>query len=101
MSPRLFRGAKMAERGPMTILQEPWAARLHTSVRSEGVILECTVMTSSAKCARNRRTVWGVREISGTRTIAERPDARHRLIASMYTWVLPLPVIPCSRNVCG
>ena len=50
--------------------------------------------TMSPKRARKRATVWGVRDISGTSTMAPWPRERVRSVAWRYTSVLPDPVTP-------
>ena len=54
--------------------------------------------TRSPNLCRNRSTVCGVREISGTIMIAVFPISRMRWMHRMYISVLPLPVTPWSRK---
>ena len=59
---------------------------------------ECMTATASPKRPRKRATVWGVREISGTSTMARRPSASVRSMACRYTSVLPEPVTPSTST---
>ena len=54
--------------------------------------------TASPKRSTKRPAVCGVRAISGTRTMAERPRSSAAATARRYTSVLPLPVTPCSSR---
>ena len=98
MAPRSLTGAKRADRAPTaTVFSPAWSCR-QASYRSPLESPEWSTATSSPKWARKRRTVWGVREISGTSTIAPRPRARTRFRSSMYTRVFPEPVTPWRRK---
>ena len=79
MMPSSFSGAKMAERAPMTIRDLPLRMRCHSSKRSPCERCEWRTATwswSEAKRDLKRWTVWGVREISGTRMSAVFPWSR-------------------------
>ena len=99
MIPRFSSGANTADLAPMTTLAPPRRMRRHSSKRSPSDSLECKTAASPPKRARNQFTICGVSEISGTSTMAVRPDWSVSRIARMYTSVLPLPVTPCSRNL--
>ena len=92
--PRLATGAKTAERAPTATRRSPRRSSRQASARSPSESALCSTATSSPKAPRNRLTVWGVRPISGTSTMAPRPAASTRRTASRYTRVFPLPVTP-------
>ena len=70
--------AKIAERAPITMRARPWRILCHSSCRSPELRCECSTATSVCNFpelnrALNRSTVCGVREISGTSTMAPLP----------------------------
>ena len=83
MSPRGLTGAKTAERGPTTTRAAPRRMRCHSSCRSPSPSAEWSTATASPKRAAKRLTVWGVRAISGTSTMAPRPSASVWAMACM------------------
>ena len=95
-APRSAIGAKIADRAPTAIRRSPRCSARHASSRSPSESALCSTATLSPNAARNRSTVCGVRAISGTSTIAPFPCTFTTWRStSMYTSVLPLPVMPC------
>ncbi len=66
--------------------------------RSAGVIFECITAIDLPNLELKRETVCGVKEISGTKTIADFPSSTTFFIALKYTSVLPLPVTPSKTK---
>ncbi len=91
-------GANTAERAPITTEASPSHILRHCCRLWDSVRPLCRTATFSPNRAEKRLCCWGVRDISGTRTIAPAPDLSTSSIARMYTSVLPLPVAPWSRN---
>ncbi len=83
MRPRLSRGAKTAERVPITTGASPRRARFHSSYRSPVRSELWSTATCLPKWAAKIRSSWGVRTISGTNTRAVRPRARVSWIRRM------------------
>ena len=66
----------MAERVPITTRAFPLLMRFHSSYRSPARREEWSTAMSSPKWAAKMRSSCGVREISGTSTMAVRPRPR-------------------------
>ena len=78
MRPRFFRGAKRAERGPMTIWGSFETRRLSQIWwRSASVWREWMRVTWVPKVDSKTWTNWEVRAISGTRMMADFCAVRH------------------------
>ena len=76
MAPIFSKGAKIAERAPTTTLAWPDLTLRHSSNFSPSDKPECMIATKSPKREMKRLVIWGVREISGTKTIAVFPMAK-------------------------
>ncbi len=97
----LVKGAKTALRAPTTTRTSPRLILRHSSYNSPSDKPLCNTATCSPKRALTCRTICGVNEISGTSIRAFLPCFKALLIACKYTSVLPLPVIPSSKNICA
>jgi len=93
MSPRWGTGAKTATWVPTTTSARPWRMSRHSRCRSVSLRSLWRTATRLNRW-RKRWMVWGVRAISGTRTMACRPQATTSSMARRYTSVFPDPVTP-------
>ena len=91
-------GQKSALLAPTTTRFLPKRTASHWSKRSPAVMRECITATVSPNRLSNRDTVCGVSAISGTSTIAPRPNSSAWRIARRYTSVLPDPVTPSTTH---
>ena len=98
ISPRFLRGAKTALLAPITISTSPLTIRRYSSYFSPSDKALCNNASLPAKRSSNLLINWGVKDISGTKTILFKPLAKYLLIKSIYTSVLPLPVTPYNKE---
>ena len=96
--PSVAIGQKSALLAPTTTRFLPKRTASHWSKRSPAVMRECITATVSPNRLSNRDTVCGVSAISGTSTIAPRPNSSAWRIARRYTSVLPDPVTPSTTH---
>ena len=80
--PRFSTGENTAERAPTTTRASPEATRRHSSYRSPALRREW-ITAAFANRARNQETICGVSAISGTSTMAPRPNSSARATARM------------------
>src|SRR5439155_1414733 len=96
MRPKSLTGANTAERAPTATRRSPRRRSRQASARSPSDNPLWRTATLLPNMPRTRLTIWGVRPISGTRTIAPRPASSACCTARRYTSVFPLPVTPKS-----
>ena len=98
-SPRLGRGEKSALLEPMMRSIFPARILLHAAFLADAVRrLWMTQIRSGGRSSWKRRMQCSVRRISGTRRMADLPDATVCAINSAYTSVFPLAVTPKSSD---
>ncbi len=98
MMPTFRNGANTAERAPITTFTSPRLAMRQESNLSPSESALCMTATLRPNLALTLFTRRGVRDISGTRSIASFPLFMTSSIARRYTSVFPLPVTPWSKN---
>ena len=98
ISPRFFKGVKIADLAPTIILNSSSQIFFHIQFLEDLDSFECHTATISPNTALNLPAICGVVEISGKSTTADLPCLIACLAASIKTSVLPLPVTPCNKN---
>ena len=91
------KGAKTADLVPKQILTLPSLIFFHSWYLSLGDNLEWITDILLPKIFLNFFSIWGVRIISGTRTIEFLFDFKASSTSLIYISVFPEPVTPCSK----